>query len=245
MANKDKYNPLYSPYGAFELKAKYQRNFTFATLIALGLVLTIIGSAVLYKILTAADEAEIIAAPVVIQTIRDIPPPPQIERRPPKVQVQQQVQVPKVGIPTPVADDELMDEDVVIATQQELADISVPTFDQGAGPGDDLVIDIQEDFIPAPEDFVPLEIQPEMLERAQPDYPQLARQAGLTGTVAVQGLVNPKGEVQDVKIARSSGVESLDLAAEEAAYKCKFKPGIQNGNPVFVWVVWTYEFTLN
>ena len=40
MSNVD--SALYSPYGAYELKSKYQRNFTFATLSALGFVLVIL-----------------------------------------------------------------------------------------------------------------------------------------------------------------------------------------------------------
>ena len=49
---------------------------------------------------------------------------------------------PKVGIPKPVADDELLDDDVVLATKEELADIMAPDIMAGDG---DFVIDIDED----------------------------------------------------------------------------------------------------
>ncbi len=99
--------------------------------------------------------------------------------------------------------------------------------------------------IPEPEDFVPLEMQPEMLHRETPEYPQAARQDSITGSVEVQGLVNPRGQVQRVIIANSSGDESLDAAAEAAALRCIFKPGVIDGQPVYSWVVWTYDFVLN
>ena len=36
----------------------------------------------------------------------------------------------------------------------------------------------------------------------------------------------------------------FDDAAIEAAYKCKYKPAIQNGRPVAVWVSYQVEFVL-
>jgi TonB family protein len=45
-------------------------------------------------------------------------------------------------------------------------------------------------------------------------------------------------------VGKSSGTESLDEAAVEAAYKCKFKPGIQNNRPIKVWVTYKVDFIL-
>jgi len=51
--------------------------------------------------------------------------------------------------------------------------------------------------------------------------------------------------VREARVQRSSGTQSLDDAALAAAEDCKFKPGIQNGEPVFCWVSFKYDFKLN
>jgi protein TonB len=237
-------NALYSPYGAYELKAKYQRNFGIGTLVALGLVVVIVGTA--WIIASFEDEMPTAAGAVVIQTVADLGPPPSVAQKPPQIKVQQpNVAAPKVGIPKPVADEEVLDEDVVIASREELAEIVAPDI-SNAGDGSDIVVDIGEDeFLPPPDEFVPVEIYPEMIFQQTPDYPRLAKQAGITGVVWVKALVDKDGNVRDAIVGKSSGTASLDEAAVQAAFKNKFKPGIQNGRPVAVWVTYKVEFELN
>ena len=104
-------NTLYSPYGAYELKSKYQRNFSFGTLSTLSLVVLILLVAWLIQALQSEEEIPIQA--VVIKTVADLGPPPSVAKKPPQVQVSQpNVAMPKVGIPKPVADDEILDDDV-------------------------------------------------------------------------------------------------------------------------------------
>lgn len=235
---------LYSPYGAYELKAKYQRNFGLGTLITLSFVLLILAVAWGISALPEEEYADVPA--VVIKTVADLGPPPSIAKRPPQIQVEQpRVAAPKVGIPKPVADDEVIDEDVVIATRDELAEIVAPDI-TAMTEGGDIAVEIDpEDYLPAPDEFIPLEIQPEMIHQYEPDYPRLASQAGITGTVWVNALVDEEGNVIRAIIAKSSGTKSLDDAAVQAAFKNKFKPGIQNGRPVKVWVTYPYEFKLD
>lgn len=234
---------LYSPYGAFELKSKYQRNFGLGTVITLVFVLLIL--AVAWGISSLAEDEYADAPAVVIKTIADLGPPPSVTKKPPQVKVSApQVAAPKVGIPKPVADDEVIDEDVVIATRDELAEIVAPDITEIAEGGDIAVEIDPDDYLPAPDEFVPVEIYPEMIYQHQPDYPRLAKQAGITGTVWVKALVNEEGNVLKAIVAKSSGTVSLDEAAVEAAKKNKFKPGIQNGRPVKVWVTYPVEFTL-
>ncbi len=235
---------LYSPYGAFELKSKYQRNFVLGTAITLAFVLLILGVA---WAISALPEEEYTDAPaVVIRQIADLGPPPSVAKRPPQVQVSTpQVAAPRVGIPKPVADDEVLDEDVVIATRDELAEIIAPDISSMAEEGEISVEINPDDYLPAPDEFVPVEIYPEMIHQVEPDYPRLARQAGITGTVWVKALVNEEGKVLKAIVAKSSGTVSLDDAAVEAASKNQFKPGIQNGRPVKVWVTYPVEFTLS
>jgi protein TonB len=237
-------NVLYSPYGAFELKAKYQKNFALGTALTAAFVLLILAVAWIISNLPKDETANI--PQVVIKTVADLGPPPSIAKKPPQVQVTApQVAAPKVGIPKPVADDEVLDEDVVIATKDELADIVAPNVTDMAEGGNIAVEINPDDYLPAPDEFIPLEIRPEMIYEYKADYPRLARQAGITGTVWVNVLLDEQGNVIDAIIAKSSGTKSLDDAALQAAPKNKFKPGIQNGRPVKCWVTYPVEFKLD
>ncbi len=224
-------NALYSPYGAYELKAMYQRNLFLGMLITL--LFSVSTLAVAWIMSTAYDGVGKTVPPDVIITIREIPLPPSIEKKAPQVSVKPpQAAAPRVGIPIPVADEAILDEDVVIATRAELVEIGHPDIGS-IGEGFGIVSDtMAPDYLPEPGVFVPVEIYPEMIYFHDPEYPRLAKQAGITGTVVVWVVVDEEGNVIDAKVYESSGTTSLDEAAVRAAYKNKFKPGIQNGRPV-------------
>lgn len=234
------------PYGAFELKLSYQRNMLAGTLFAALMVAVIIGGAYLYRVLTAEDT--VYMQQTVIKTIADLGPPPTVAKKPPRIEIAQpKMAAPKVGIPKPVADDEAPDQDVVIASREELAEIVAPDVSANVDQGkSDIVVDIpDEEYLPTPEEFVPVEIQAEMIFEAPLEYPRLAKQAGMEGIVWVKALVGKDGEVKKAMVGKSSGSQAgFDEAAVAQAYKCKYKPAIQNGRPVAVWVTYKVEFNL-
>lgn len=229
---------VYSPYGAYELKAKYQSNFLRSSLTIAGVVLLIILG--FWIAANVGEEPVVVIQPKTVKTVAELGPPPTIIKRPPEVK--QVVQnLPKVGIPEPVADDEAVDEDVVLATKDELADISAPTI----GEGDLDNVEIAEtDYIPSEDEFVPTENPAEMIEQARPVYPTSAKNAGLEGTVWIKSLIYKDGTVRENRVMKSSGIEALDKAALDAAPKCVFKPGIQNGKPVTMWVSYKVVFQI-
>ncbi len=76
-------------------------------------------------------------------------------------------------------------------------------------------------------------------------YPEIAKENGLAGKVFVQFVINQKGEVQDVKIARG-----VDPALDKEAIRVvqglpKWKPGSQRGKPVRVSYTVPINFQLN
>ncbi len=93
-------------------------------------------------------------------------------------------------------------------------------------------------------EFVPVEIQPEMISESNPNYPRQAKEAGIKGTVWVMALIDKEGTVRFSKVARSSRSTLLDAAAVNAAYGCKYKPGMQKHRPVACWVTYKVEFKL-
>ena len=106
-------------------------------------------------------------------------------------------------------------------------------------------VKVEEEYLPEPDEFVPVEVIPEMVYRAEPVYPPQAIQNGWEGVVCVQALVDKNGVVRDAQVNKSSGFPCLDEAAVEAAYLCRYTPAIQNGRPVACWVSYRVEFVLD
>lgn len=109
---------------------------------------------------------------------------------------------------------------------------------------DSLAEDTVSENFPGSDEFVALEVYPEMIEYGWPEYPREAKRAGLTGTVWVKGLIDFLGRVRQVMVGKTSGHRLLDNAAVISGYKCKFKPGYENGKPVACWATWRIDFML-
>lgn len=76
------------------------------------------------------------------------------------------------------------------------------------------------------------------------EYPEVARQAGIAGTVYVRIIVDKEGNPTQPEVLR--GVNKLlDKAAMEAVMKLKFVPGKQRGRPVAVQMAFPVRFVLN
>jgi len=82
------------------------------------------------------------------------------------------------------------------------------------------------------------------LNGCKPAYPQSALMQGQTGTVRVKFVIGTEGNLVSADVVKSSGVKSLDRAAVDGLSKCKFKPAMQNGNPVQSWFVSDYVWSL-
>jgi protein TonB len=166
---------------------------------------------------------------------------------PPSLTQQQQTQVkvevktrPAVAMPKPVADELAPDE--TIATQEEISAMGQQTAATNIGASDSLVVD-SGNGLPSPDDYVAFEKEPELVSMNEPQYPELAREAGVEGTVLIRVLVAEDGFVKDQIIIQS--VSMLDDAAATAAQTAVFKPALQKDKPVAVWMVIPIEFRLH
>jgi len=79
-----------------------------------------------------------------------------------------------------------------------------------------------------------VEEYPQLLHAVEPQYPELAREAGLEGQVRLKVLVGTDGLVKDVVVL--SGKSVLNEAAVAAARRYTFRPAYTNHRPVPVWV---------
>ncbi|MCP4631605.1 MAG: energy transducer TonB [candidate division Zixibacteria bacterium] len=230
-------------YGAFELKSSYQKNMFLGVAFAGLFHLVIIGG---FLWATHESDVEVTARTLVISDMADLAPPPQLQKLPPQTAYQvPEVAPPSVGIPEAVPDEEAP-ENVTMATQDELKIIAAPIENVEDAPVEEIIIEDIDGLLPKPDDFVPVEQQPQIVKGSQPEYPDFARKAGLTGKVWVKALVDKAGKVRDVIIAKGAGVDAgFEEAAIEAAYKYVYTPAIANGQPVAIWVLYPVTFTLN
>jgi len=92
-------------------------------------------------------------------------------------------------------------------------------------------------------EFYSVEEKPKRLNTVVPEYPEMARRAGIEGTVMLKLLVNRKGHVDSVEVQK--GPEIFRKAAVAAARKTVFSPARQNDRTVACWVVIPFRFVLD
>lgn len=147
----------------------------------------------------------------------DLPPPPP-DVPPPPVAVQ-------------AADDESeATEDVAETTFENFEDMPPPPPPSG-GTGNDV--------------FLAFDEPPVLIEYSAPQYPPLAREAGIEGTVAVRVLVTEEGKVASAVVLSSDVTPAMDQAAIQAALKCRFRPAKQRTVPVKAQVMIPFQFKLH
>ena len=93
-------------------------------------------------------------------------------------------------------------------------------------------------------DFILVEKYPEMTKEVKPEYPEIAKRAGITGKVFVKVLVDKEGTPKKAIVMKSDS-ELFNQSAVDAALKSKFTPAINKGEAIAVWIVLPYKFALD
>jgi protein TonB len=84
----------------------------------------------------------------------------------------------------------------------------------------------------------------EYLRAPQPVYPAMARRMGETGVVTLRVLIGEKGLPEQVVVQKSSGSPHLDEAGRQAALRALYKPYLEDGKAVPVYVLVPINFQL-
>ncbi len=232
-------------YGYKELR-ELTRKYSITAIIVAG-SFHFIGMGAYYGVVALLEEDEPVYS-VRIMKYSDLGPPPSItnSQAAPAVSVEAPVAKPTVGTPVPVPDAEINPEQT-IATQQEMAS-TAPVIGDGEGLGGPVEIqsDIKIEEDGPPPDFVPVEKQPQPLpgNNPAPVYPEIARRAGVEGTVWVKIWVDKEGNPKKAQVLKSDA-ELFNQPAIDAAMQWKFTPAIMNNGPVAVWVSIPFKFRLN
>ncbi len=92
--------------------------------------------------------------------------------------------------------------------------------------------------------FIEVDEIPVLKSQLKPAYPEIAKLAGIEGTVYLKLLIDEKGNVADAKVEQGAK-EMLDNSALNAARQAKFSPAVLNDKPVKVWVILPVAFKLS
>jgi protein TonB len=82
------------------------------------------------------------------------------------------------------------------------------------------------------QEFYAFDEPPVLIKFVNPKYPDLARQAGIEGTVLLNVLVGDDGKVLQVTVIQSDVTPAMEKAAQEAAKQFLWKPAKQRTVPV-------------
>jgi protein TonB len=224
-------------YGAHELKKNFQKYMTMAFSIALAFHFSGLGAYWASIYFASEEEPKVM---VRILKYSELGPPPSIAgSAAPAVAVSAAAVKPSIGIPVPVPDAEISPEQT-IATQQEMSE-AVGPIGEGLGGGVQTEIQIEDDG--PPPDFVPFEKEPVAIKKIQPVYPEIARRAGVEGTVWMKVWVDKEGKVRKAEVLKSDA-DIFNQPAVEAAMQWVFTPALMKSGPVSVWVSIPFRFRL-
>lgn len=107
------------------------------------------------------------------------------------------------------------------------------TIGSGARPGDD-----------APPVFYAYDMAPRVVRKVEPEYPMMARVAGIEGTIVINVNLDESGRIMRAWVAQSTGSDVLVTAALDAIYQFEFLPGKQGDHPVKCTVAVPFRFRL-
>ncbi len=104
-------------------------------------------------------------------------------------------------------------------------------------------------YVPPPpeqaQEFYAFDEPPVLLRSQNPIYPELARQAGIEGTVLLNVLVTEEGKVAEVSVIQSDVTTAMEKAAEDAVMHFVFKPAKQRTVPVAAHIAVPIRFKIH
>ncbi len=250
-------------YGAYLLRKKYPRHLTIGTVVASLVAIAVTFAPLIAKKLNLVEEEQAVKQVAVTIKMEDLPPPPPVEEDrppppPPPDLPPPQVRTVAFQIPEPTPEEELdPQEDQTIADVKELEDAPNIGFEDKEGADEgffDGEIDAEGDVpeviveqTPDINEFVFAEEEPTPVNMADIQkligYPQIARDAGIEGTVVVRVLVDKSGNYDRHRVINQVH-PILTKAVEEHIDKLRFSPAIQGGKPIPFWVNIPFNFKL-
>ena len=129
--------------------------------------------------------------------------------------------------------------------------IGIGAVDTGAHGGGTITGTLPLPLPPSPPDPPPLPKivrvgqgvrEPVRIAGGPPQYPAIAREAHVQGTVILEAVINERGRIERLRVLKSEPL--LDGAAMSAVQNWRYTPTLLNGVPVSVLMTITINFTL-
>ncbi|RLD60356.1 MAG: hypothetical protein DRJ01_09800 [Bacteroidetes bacterium] len=93
--------------------------------------------------------------------------------------------------------------------------------------------------------FVVYDEPPVVLQRIQPEYPEIVKKAGIEGTIWLDAEVKKDGTVGKVEVKKNNtGSDLLAKASVEAMKKWKFEPAKKDGKAITCWIAFPVTFSI-
>jgi len=229
---------VHTAYGYQELRQVQQRYMMLALLIVIIIQMTVIGAYHISERIKPDDPP--IRILKIIDPAKILPPPLHHTAVSPNI-----AQIPgkfSVGVPVPIPDSEVKSDMPDYAGQDIISRQGDEFWEQVGDISGNVDIKIDESD-PLPTDWRPIEIEPMIISRVVPEYPDVARRIGMEGSVVVQVLLDKNGKVKKAQIAKASDDVFIESALA-AAQKWVFTPALMQGKPVTVWVSIPFRFRL-
>ena len=239
-------------YGAYELRKRYNRNMNIAFLIAMGVVVLAVGLPTIAKYFD--NSAEEVLVKVTDVTLSDVPPPEDEPPIPPPPEEPEPIVQEMIKFTPPEIVEEVVEEDIPPPVEVT-EDTKVGDKDQEG----EKILDLPEETgtgiteDDASKVFTIVEQQPhfpggdeklfEYLKKNM-KYPQIAKEAHLSGTVHITFIVESSGQITDVKALRGLGGGLTEEAIRVVKAMPAWDAGRQNGRSVRVQCTLPVKFVL-
>ena len=228
----------FMPYGAPELQIVARPYMVRALLVRSAISTLLFAAAGLVR--TFAGDAP--PAPPAVIYLDRLPQPPPIDAiAPVQPVVPAGLTHATAGIALPVPDEQA-------TVGQTIADVDqLRTAQPGIGTGElPMVVEqpAPAETLPGLRTYVYVEEMPVAVHSVSPDYPAIAKEAGVSGLVVAHLLVGRDGRVLDVQVDEKHSILMLNEAVVRAARQWMFKPAYANDKPVAVWVAVPFNFSL-
>jgi protein TonB len=229
----------FMPYGAPELQSVARPYLVRALLVSSAFSTVLFAAFGLLR--TFVGDASVAPPPIVFMVDRAPVPPPIGAVAPPQPVAPATLRHATAGVALPVPDDQVAVESTIASADELRA--ALP----GVGSGDLPTVIEQPapvETLPEYKQYICVEQMPVAVRSVSPEYPAIAKEAGVSGLVVAHLLVGRNGHVLEVRIDEDHSVLMLDEAAVRAARQWVFTPAFANNQPVAVWVAVPFNFNL-
>jgi len=204
-----------------DLKLKYKKTIEFTTVISLLLCILIFQAFKKFEHKQVIKDIEIqkIEVDQIPQTKQEkLPPPPS-----------------RPAIPIESESEDIPDDATIDETDIDFDEVPPPP----PPPPED-----EDQIVFVPYDEAPAPIGGFAAIQRNLEYPEIARKAGIEGTVIVYAQIDKTGKVIRTKVVKPLGNSGCNEAAVKAIKSVKWKPAKQRDKPVTVWVSVPVKFKL-